>query len=138
MKNKLAILVCAILSVITLNNVQAQNIVEIDPALPVTLGWDYVLPDTNVVGFKIYRKTFVAGEVSWDLVGEIPNESTTTLLDLKYRLPQPSIGTYTVTAYNAAFESERSDEITLIERIIIIPDTEPLPPTGLRILQTQE
>ena len=138
MKNKLAILVCAILSVIMLNDVKAQNIVEIDPALPVTLGWDYVLPDTNVVGFRVYRKTFIASEVSWTLVGELPNEPTTTLLDLKYRLPQPSIGTYVVTAYNGSFESEKSEEITLIEMVVVIPDTEPLPPTGLRILQTQE
>jgi hypothetical protein len=138
MKNKLTVLVCAILSVIMLNNVKAQNIVEINPTLTTVLGWDYTLPDSNVLGFKIYRKTFVNNVVGWELVGEKSNLPNTTLLELQFTLPKPAMGTYVVTAYNGSFESDKSEEITLIESVIIIPDTEPLPPTGLRILQLPE
>jgi hypothetical protein len=108
-----------------------DNIAEIDITKPVTMGWDYILPDNNVEGFKIYRQKLVNDVLTWELIGTIPTPIDP--LDLKFVIPQPSIGTYTVTAYNAQFESEYADPITLIEAPPTY--TEPLPPTNLRVIQ---
>jgi len=108
-----------------------DNIAEIDITKPVTMGWDYILPDSNVEGFKIYRQKLVNNVLTWELIGTIPTPIDP--LDLKFVIPQPSIGTYTVTAYNAQFESEYAEPITLIEGPPIL--TEPLPPTNLRVIQ---
>lgn len=120
-------------ALISLQPLKAQNIVEIDPTIPVRLGWDYTLPDPNVTGFKIYVKGIDNGVVTWSLVGIRSILPTSTNLDLYIDIPAPYIGTYVVATYNNSFESDKSAELTLIEKPII-PITL-LAPTNLRVIQ---
>lgn len=111
----------------------STNVVEIDPDVPVTLGWDYILPDPNVSGFKVYKKIAINNSQIWSLVGQKTITSAQTNLDLNMTIPAPYEGTYSVTAFNSEFESEYSETITLINRP---PDmTVPLAPTNLRVIQ---
>jgi hypothetical protein len=107
-------------------DIQAQNIVaEVNPNLVTKMSWDYTLPDVNVTGFKVYKKVVASGGlVSWVLVGTVaaPNK--------ELQLPAPVLGTYTVTAYNPNFESDKSVEILLIQM-----STKPLAPNNLRVIQ---
>lgn len=116
-----------------MSGAKAQNIVEIDPTIPVKLGWDYTLPVTDVIGFKVYRKNFVNNVASWVLIAQKTVTPTSTALDLESAIPAPYIGTYVVTAYSATLESEHSDELTLIAEVL--PPTVPLAPTNLRVIQ---
>lgn len=120
------------------NKVEAQtttptNIVEIDPTIPVRLGWDYTLPDSNITGFKVYKKIAINNTQIWSLVGQKVFLPTQTVLDLYLDIPAPYEGTYAVTAFNPEFESEYSSSITLINKPPVM--TVPLAPTNLRVIQ---
>ena len=108
-------------------DVKAQVIVEIDPIVPVRIGWEYTLPDTNVDGFRIYRKDFVNNVAVWNLIGTVATPI------LEFDLPMPSMGTYILRAFNSEFESENSEELTLV--YTEPPLTQPLAPTNLRVIQ---
>lgn len=110
----------------------STKIVEIDPDIAVTLGWEYVLPDPNVTGFKVYKKIAINDAQIWSLVGQ-KNVTSTQTEDLSFDIPAPYEGTYTVTAFNPEFESEYSETITLINKPPVM--TIPTAPTNLRVIQ---
>jgi hypothetical protein len=111
------------------------NVVEIDPDIPVRLGWDYPLPNSNITGFKIYKKQVVNNQETWVLVGDRVLNNNPVALDLYLDLPLPTEGTYAVTAYNPEYESDYSDSITLIYKPVW--NEIPLAPTNLRVIQVQ-
>lgn len=118
------------------NKAEAQtattNIYEIDPAIPVRLGWDYVLPDPNIKGFKIYKRIALSNSQFWSLIGQKSITSASTALDLFYNIPAPYEGVYSVSAFNDEFESEYSQTVTLINKPA---SSVPMPPTNLRVIQ---
>jgi hypothetical protein len=119
-----------LLGVITLlfcANVKAQSVAEVDPEASIRIGWDYVLPDENVIGFRIYKQVITGEEISWSLVGDVISPV------LEFDLPKPVLGTYIVRAYNTAFESPDSEQLTLIPEPPVF--SVPLAPTNLRAIE---
>jgi hypothetical protein len=142
MKNIIATLFILFANAFFINNAQAQapslpNIVEIDPNVPVRIGWDFLLPDANVTGFKIFKKfpTEDGGE-EWQQIGEFNIISSTTDLDLLFDLPAPYVGTYAVAAFNPEYDSDMSPAMTLVEAPVWTDI--PAAPQNLRVIQLPE